>query len=173
MKILLIKGIVVVAFAALSFMAPEHPAARVSADEDAIKKVIIAETEAFWDKDFSTLANQWAHGDYVRVVGWWQRGGVTVMKGWSVIGGRMEKLITDNPEKNRQHVRRESMNIRVSGNMAWVTFEQYGTDTGETAMDMPGLSYETRILEKQGGHWKIVYAGWLLDGGPESKQETK
>ncbi len=85
----------------------------------------------------------------------------------------MEKLITDNPEKNRQQVRRENINIRVSGNMAWVTFEQYGTDTGEAAMDMPGLSYETRILEKQDGRWKIVYAGWLLDGGPESKQAKK
>jgi hypothetical protein len=173
MKILLIKGVVAAAFAALSVMVPGRPAPHVHADEDAIKKVIIAETEAFWDKDFNTLANQWAHGDYVRVIGWWERGGVTVMKGWPVIGGRMEKLIKDNPEKNRQQVRRENMNIRVSETMAWVTFEQYGTDTGESAMDMPGLSYETRILEKQDGRWKIVYTGWLLDGSTESKQTKK
>ncbi len=57
MKILLIKGIVAAAFAALSFVVPDHPVVRVSADEDAIKKVIIAETQAFWDKDFSTLAD--------------------------------------------------------------------------------------------------------------------
>lgn len=163
MKILLITGIVTAAAAVLSFTMPGRFAG-VDAEEEAIKKVIIAETEAFWDKDFNALSSQWAHGDYVRVMGWWQRGGVTVMKGWSVVGGRMQTLIAEHPEKNRQQVRRDNMNIRVSGNMAWVTFEQYGTDTGETAMDMPGLSYETRILEKQDGRWKIVYTCWLLDG---------
>lgn len=173
MKILLIKGIVAAAFAALSFVVPGRHGFPANVEEEAIKNVIIAETEAFWDKDFNALSNQWAHGDYVRIVGWWQRGGITVMKGWSVIGERMETLIKENPEKNRQQVRRDNMNIRVSGNMAWVTFEQYGTDTGETAMDMPGLSYETRILEKQSGHWKIVYAGWLLDGSPKAQQAKK
>ncbi|WP_276372840.1 nuclear transport factor 2 family protein [Chryseolinea sp. H1M3-3] len=133
-------------------------------EEEAIKKVIISETEAFWDKDFQKLSNCWVHDDYVRVVGWWEHGGVTVRKGWSVIGDRMEKLIKENPEKNRQNVARENFNIRISGNMAWVTFEQYGTDTGEKAMDMPGLSYETRILEKHNGQWRIAYVGWLLDG---------
>jgi hypothetical protein len=104
------------------------------------------------------------HDDYVRVVGWWETGGVTIRKGWSVIGERMENVIKENPEKNHQNVARENFNIRISGDMAWVTFEQYGTDTGEKAMDMPGLSYETRILEKHNGQWKIAYIGWLLDG---------
>jgi hypothetical protein len=31
-------------------------------------------------------------------------------------------------------------------------------------MDMPGLSHETRILEKHNGLWKLVYVGWLLVG---------
>lgn len=136
----------------------------IATEEEAIKKVIIEETEAFWNKDFKQLSSYWVHEEYVRVVGWWETGGVTVRKGWSVIGPRMENVIKENPEKNQQNVARENFNIRISGNMAWVTFEQYGTDTGEKAMDMPGLSYETRILEKHNGHWKIAYIGWLLDG---------
>jgi hypothetical protein len=136
----------------------------IAAEEEAVRKVIIAETEAFWDKDFKRLSTYWVHEDYVRVVGWWEHGGVTVRKGWSVIGKRMETVIKENPEKNHQNVIRDNMNIRISGDMAWVTFEQYGTDTGEKAMDMPGLSYETRILEKHDGQWKIAYIGWLLDG---------
>ena len=136
----------------------------MAAEEEAVKKVIIAETEAFWDKDFQQLSNCWVQDEYVRVVGWWEHGGITVRKGWSVIGERMENVIKENPEKNRQNVARENFNVRISGNMAWVTFEQYGTDTGEKAMDMPGLSYETRILEKHNGQWKIAYVGWLLDG---------
>jgi hypothetical protein len=44
---------------------------------------------------------------------------------------------------------------------------------------MPGLSHETRILEKHGEEWKIVYAGWLLVGpdeagtGPSAARRTK
>lgn len=48
--------------------------------------------------------------------------------------------------------------------MAWVTFDQYGKDTNDPTFDMPGLSRETRILEKINGKWKIVYVGWLLQG---------
>ena len=71
-----------------------------------------------------------------------------------------------NPEPNATayHVRRENVNLRVSAEMAWLTFDQYGEDTADPDMDMPGLSRETRILEKQEGEWKIVYAGWLLQG---------
>lgn len=68
------------------------------------------------------------------------------------------------PNPPAAQVRRERINLRVSDQMAWVTFDQYGADTGEPDMDMPGLSHETRILEKQGGEWKIAYVGWLLKG---------
>jgi hypothetical protein len=141
-----------------------QPVFSLESEEEAIKKVIIEETEAFWDKDFKRFSDYWVKEEYIRVVGWWEHGGVTVRKGWSVIGERTEKLMKDNPEKNHQQVTRENFNIRISENMAWVTFEQFGTDTGEKAMDMPGLSYETRILEKHDGQWKIAYIGWLLDG---------
>ncbi len=136
----------------------------LSEEEEAIKKVIIEETEAFWNKDFKKLSSCFVQDEYIRVVGWWEHGGITVRKGWSVIGARTEKLMIENPEKNFQQVTRENFNIRISENMAWATFEQYGTDTGEKTMDMPGLSYETRILEKHNGEWKIAYIGWLLDG---------
>jgi hypothetical protein len=45
-----------------------------------------------------------------------------------------------------------------------VTFDQYGTDIGESLLDIPGLSHETRFLEKQDGQWKIVYLGRLQQG---------
>jgi hypothetical protein len=45
--------------------------------------------------------------------------------------------------------------------MAWITYDQYAPNTGEAAMDMPGLSRETKILEKHRGEWKLVYVGYL------------
>lgn len=78
----------------------------------------------------------------------------------------MRSVMAENPTPNptAAKVRRENVNVRVTENMAWVTFDQYGADTGEPDMDMPGLSRETRILEKHDGAWKIVYVGWLLEG---------
>ena len=52
-----------------------------------------------------------------------------------------------------------------------MTFDQYGEDTGDELMDMPGLSRETRIFEKIDGEWKIAYTGWLLDGRAQEEVE--
>src|SRR5262245_24580058 len=42
---------------------------------------------------------------------------------------------------------RDHVNIRSCKDVAWVTFDQHGVDTGEARFDMPGVSHETRTLE--------------------------
>lgn len=74
----------------------------------------------------------------------------------------MEKSPKEN--ETATEVRRENINMRIYKDLACMTFDQYGEDTGDPTMDMPGLSRETRILEKHDGKWKIVYVGWLLEG---------
>jgi hypothetical protein len=138
-----------------------------AAETQAVMQVIEAETNAFWNKDFAALADCWLHSPHVRRFGWWARGGITVTEGWEALGSRIKANIEANPtpQPAAAAVRRENLNIRVSDHMAWVTFDQYGADTGEPDMDMPGLSHETRVLEKHDGQWKIVYVGWLLTEG--------
>ena len=140
-----------------------------SNDFESIMEVIAAESVAFWEKDFEAWSRCWLQTSYIRLTGWWADGGITVIKGWEALGGQMKKLMTENPEPNptASRVRRENINLRVDGNFAWVTFDQYGEDTGDKRMDMPGLSYETRVLEKHNGEWKIVYVNWLLEGQVE------
>ncbi len=46
-----------------------------------IMRVIARESEAFWNKDYDTWAQCYYHAPYVRVMGWWARGGVTVVEG--------------------------------------------------------------------------------------------
>ena len=96
--------------------------------------------------------------------GWWKRGGVTWRQGWEDISERIKQQFAANPASNpsAEKVRRENINIRVGTDMAWVTFDQYAPDAQEPDMDMPGLSHETRILEKHDGCWKLVYLGYLL-----------
>lgn len=129
-----------------------------------ILQVIEKESKAFWDKDYDQWAACWAHEPYVRTMGWWKDGGVTVITGWEERSQRTKGYLNKFPKPNPQHVRRENINIRILADAAWVTFDQYGKDTGEPVMDMPGLSRETRVLEKHKEQWKIVYVGWLLEG---------
>ena len=136
------------------------------AEKEAILKVLQAESEAFWNKDFDSYASHWAHEDYIRTIGWWQAGGVTVVEGWEERGRRTKAHMEESPEANETatEVRRKNVNLRIYDEVAWMTFDQYGIDTGDTLMDMAGLSLETRIFEKKDGQWKIVYLGWLLEG---------
>ena len=81
--------------------------------------------------------------------------------------------MAENPKPNLTPAKlvRERLNVRIYADVAWVTFEQHGVATGEPRFDMPGLSYETRILEKHNGEWKVAYLGYLLAGSPEAGQK--
>ena len=133
-------------------------------EASAVMRIIEAETYAFWHKDYAAWAPCWAHVPEIRMMGWWARGGINITKGWDALSSKVAGLMAENPTPNptAAKVRRENINMRISDAMAWVTFDQYGTDTGEPDMDMPESSHETRFLEKYEGQWKIVYAGWLL-----------
>jgi DNA-binding CsgD family transcriptional regulator len=133
------------------------------ADREAILALIAAETTAFWNKNYDAWAQCWVQAPYVRRIGWWSLGGVTYRAGWDEIGKRMRDLMDENPLPNSSaaEVRRENVNMRIGGDMAWVTFDQYAPVTGEQGMDMPGLSRESRVLEKHDGEWKIAYHCYL------------
>lgn len=139
---------------------PEHVS-----DSLQIMEVISGESKAFWDKDYEAFASYWVHSPYVRTMGWWKDGGVTVVKGWEERSARTKAHMEASPEPNptANNVRRKNINLRIYKDVAWLTFDQYGEDTGDSLMDMAGLSRETRILEKHEGKWKIAYVGWLLE----------
>ena len=133
-----------------------------------IMAVIEAETRAFWEKDFDGVAAAWVQEDWTRRSGWWARGGITWRRGWDEIGGRMRRMIDESPDPSdvAQAVRREDVFVRVVGDMAWVTFSQVAPEGDDPDMDMPGVSHETRILERRDGNWRIAYHNYLLAEGP-------
>lgn len=132
-------------------------------DRQAILEVMARESAAFWNKDYEGWANCWVQAPYVCRTGWWSLGGVTLRRGWNELSDRTRQAIADNPKPNPTagEFRRENVVLRVSEDMAWVTYDQYAPDTGETAFDMPGLSRETKIFEKHQGEWKLVYVSYL------------
>lgn len=150
--------------------ATDHSAIDYEKEKAAIMKVIAEESAGFWNKDFERYAACWVHGPHVRTMGWWEDGGVTVVEGWKEREKRTQAHMIASPEPNptATNVIRKNINIRIFEDVAWLTFDQYGEDTGDQMMDMPGLSRETRILEKEDGQWKIAYVGWLLEGPNET-----
>lgn len=140
-------------------------------EEAAIMDVIQGESTAFWNKDFDAWAGYWAHEPYVRIMGWWEAGGISVREGWEEISTNMMAVMRENPEPNptASLVRRENVSVHVVGDMALVTFDQYGLDTGDERMDMPGRSRESRVLERKDGVWRLIYVGWLLEGGEDEE----
>ncbi|HTV68873.1 MAG TPA: helix-turn-helix transcriptional regulator [Rhizobiaceae bacterium] len=132
-------------------------------DVEAILKLLRAESEAFWNKDIEAYKRCWVNAPYVRRTGWWSLGGVTWRVGWDEIERRTREQFAAFPEKNAtpETMWRENMVIRVGKDMAWVSYDQHATDQGEPIIDMPGLSRETKILEKHEGEWKLVYLCYL------------
>jgi DNA-binding CsgD family transcriptional regulator len=139
----------------------QHPT--LTDEEAAVMKVIEDETVAYFNKDFEGYARCWVHAPYTRRLGWWSGGGVIDRIGWDEIAARARLAMQDQPRPNPSatEIRRENLDIHVGQDMAWVTFHQYGPETGEPDFDMPGLSHETRVLEKHDGEWRIAYHGYI------------
>jgi hypothetical protein len=142
---------------------------KVDEQINAILKVIEAESIAFWKKDYDAWAGHWVHASYIRFMGWYPGGGISYTEGWNALSDRIKQHLANDPtpNPNAAMVRRENINVRIIGDSAWVTFDQYGVDSGQPTYDMPGRSRETRILEKQEEVWKIVYVNYLLEGSNE------
>jgi len=160
-----------VAIAQPSMASPKGDVA-LEKEKAAIIEVIERQAAAFWAKDFQGWADTWVHAPYTRRLGWSAAGGVVSVEGWEAIAARMKKSMADNPTQNRTPASlvRERVNFQIYADAAWVTFEQHGVSTGDPRFDMPGLSYETRILEKHNGQWKVAYLGYLLAGSPDASQ---
>ena len=84
-------------------------------EKKAILQVIENESKAHWNKDFEDYAAYWAHEDYIRTHGWWERGGVTIVKGWEDRSRKTKIGMAKSPESNVSAiiVRRENINLRI------------------------------------------------------------
>ncbi|MER8423892.1 hypothetical protein NKH01_09305 [Mesorhizobium sp. M1403] len=121
------------------------------ADKAAVVAVIRAETEAWLQRDFEALASHWVQSPQTRRMEAFASLGVRVDEGWDVIAARLKKIVERFPDKHafEERVRWEKVNIVVDGNVAWMTFDQIGSDTGEDR------KRQLRILHRIGGDWKI------------------
>ena len=127
-------------------------------DRQAIMKLIEDESASYWNRQYDAWAQCWVQTPYIRKSGWWTGGGITYRAGWQQISQRMKDQIGLPAPGRPAGIRRENINLRIGQDMAWMTYDEHWPQTGT---DTPGLSRETRVLEKHGGQWKIAFSGIL------------
>jgi hypothetical protein len=132
--------------------------AQTSADEEAIKRVVIAETDRFFARDFDGWAATFVHVPGATQA--WNNadGSYTHRLGWDTISQRIREFMTKNPAPDRTPLHRENFTFRHYGNAAFVTFDKYIGDR-RTAKPVR----EIRVVERVGAEWKIVCVAAFID----------
>ncbi|NTG73394.1 LuxR family transcriptional regulator [Agrobacterium rhizogenes] len=121
------------------------------AGEAAIIAVIRSETEAWLQRDFEAMASHWVQSPQTRRMDSFVSLGIRVDEGWDAIAARLKTIVERFPEKHlfSERVRWEKVNVIVAGNMAWVTYDEIGTNANGDLKRM------LKILHRVDGIWKI------------------
>jgi DNA-binding CsgD family transcriptional regulator len=141
----------------------------VSDDEAAIRQVIDDMYRAIWRKDMAALTRCHVETDYARRWAWWLPGTLVVKEGWPAISARLQQVIDDPrmPDGVDGAVERRNFNIRIMGDMAWVTFDQEVPQLAGWSLGVGGYSREMRVMEKHDGQWKVAFFAAINRNRPE------
>jgi hypothetical protein len=132
--------------------------AQGQADEEAIKKVLLAETDRFFARDFEGWASTFVQVP-AAVQSWNNADGSNTFRlGWSTISARIREFMKGTPAPDQTPMWRENFTFRHYGNAAFVTFDKWLGDR-KTAKPI----HEVRVVEKQGNEWKIVCVVAMMD----------
>ena len=149
----------------LTILANVMPISAQNADEEAIKAVIVNETEAWLDQKYDVWAESFVHEPYLTwaVTNGGEPGDVLTMRGWEALDAYMEKWFKNDmsaltKEWRKAKTTRDQWQIQIRGNVAYVSFNQHGEGEKQKTD-----STETRVLEKSNGIWRITMQTTLLD----------
>jgi DNA-binding CsgD family transcriptional regulator len=121
----------------------------------AIIAVIEEETNAYLRRDYDAWEACWHDGPEIRRIHSHAGTGVTLVEG-SEVREQMRRVLTNHTEWiASEAIQRENLNVVISAEMAWVTYDQIGDMSG-TLGEMAGHYHELKILHKVAGFWKIA-----------------
>lgn len=132
--------------------------------EASIKAVIENESRYFWGRDLKNWQKQWVHENYVI----WRsatRDGVTQYLGWDQWNKQVESFFKESPtpEPYDGQVIKQNYVFRIYNNGAWVSFEQVNKGV---------ITYETRVLEKVNGQWRIALVELIFNANERQSQDS-
>lgn len=137
----------------------------MSADEAEIFALVMRVRHAAAAQDHATLSDCWLHAPYAARWNASRVGGLFVWQGWDEIAERSLQSMADDKAAPRPIHTAEiaNLNIRVSGDMGWVTFTRsYPGVPAHRAG--PDAAHHIRIVERHDGKWKFVFNGFLDPG---------
>lgn len=149
MKASLILGILLIGIGLNAQYDPKPQTSRT--DESEIKRVIKAESIAFYQRDYDALAKTWTQNEN-SVVAWnGKDGGYTHMRGWEEIGAYYKQNIENNKSVTYPDFKISDLAIDISGNFAYVVYNEYVANKTMLYSKVPGV----KTLIKKDGDWKL------------------
>lgn len=126
---------------------------RLSADEEAIEALITKEIDAFFSLDYEAWADCYLHSDRLRSTMMSHELGLDVREGWEA-HAEGTRLHFEGEVPTSATWNKRTDQIIVCGDMAWVTCRA----RTDASLCMMGETYESWILERHDGAWKIIGA---------------
>lgn len=122
-------------------------------EKEAIKAVILEETQSYYDRDFERYAACYKHDESIVDLRAYSTNYAHSV-GWEAQGPGMKDFMINNPEPVKNTEVKKNFDIHVYPNSAWAVFdsEDYD-DEGVLVSETIGVNF----LEKIDGKWKIVY----------------
>jgi ketosteroid isomerase-like protein len=136
-------------------------------EEEAIKKVILNETEYWMDGNYEKWSESYIHEPYLTwsVTNGGSPGDAITIRGWEAFGPPNEKNFSNRKEGFAAEMRkskttRDKWNIQIRGNVAYVNFKAL-IENEEKQSKFE--STEMRVLERINGAWKIATLTAIVD----------
>jgi len=125
-----------------------------------IMDVLKRETDLFVRQDFDGWAACWVQDSRAREVCVSSSLGTTVLEGWDALSRYMQNVMENGATCELLDVQRLNVNATVSGNIAHVVYDE----VSQHANGRIENTFETRVLERADGTWRILYASFVLRG---------
>lgn len=134
-----------------------HRSMAMATEDEAIMKFLRSEQTAYYRGDFEAFTRHWHHGPEVRRILSGPQVGTRAHIGWDELRAKFIEGFRQHPQDfdAEKILRWENVQIQVSGEMAWVTYDQIATEH-YPSMHVAPFSHEVKILQKFDGEWKIV-----------------
>lgn len=123
---------------------------------DAIRKVLETDIESYLARDRDTWLTCWVDDTRFRSI--MECGTMQIASSFDEFRRNVFEAMDAEPDPVRADVRIDNLEIQVSDNHAWATYEEIVTSTSNPRAT-PSHSHNFRLLEHENEGWRIVFHG--------------
>lgn len=147
------KTKVVSLFALLQLCSVAYLTFAQNIEDDAIKKVVLAETQTYFKAQGDAWQACWTHDANTNRAGA-GNGGVNAVMGWENFGPQTVSWLKDSAKSANLTIKNDGYSIITDGKLAWVEYTQQLTGSGADSV-YNGTTREYRFMVKDNNGWKI------------------